>query len=148
MSATEREREPSLADAELEALRGFLYDHVENLEELAVLAAVQARRQSDPLEVAAIVRATDLPRASVEEAVQRLERAGMLTRAPAAEAAFACAERDQAFTLLLERAIAEYRQNPLTMMGLMTANAIDRVRGAARRRFGESLRGKEPKETE
>jgi hypothetical protein len=59
--------------------------------------------------------------------------------------AFTFVERDARFTQLLERAIAEYYDNPLQVLAFMTTNAIDRVRGAARRRFGESLRGVEPK---
>jgi hypothetical protein len=135
----------SAAAAELETLRRFLYEHFESLAELAVLAALRADLQTRPVELEALVHATELPSPPVEEAIARLVKAGLVSPVGDAMRAFACVERDGDFARLLERAIAEYYRNPLQMMALMTTNAIERVRGAARRTFGESLRGVEPK---
>ncbi len=145
MSAPEQTGPRSLADAELEALRRFLCEHVESLEELAVLAALRARRAAGPVELEAVVRATELPTPSVEEALARLTKAGLALQVGDAVRAFTFVERDGDYGRLLEGAIAEYARNPLQVMAFMTRNAIERVRGAARRRFGESLRGVEPK---
>jgi hypothetical protein len=145
LSAPEQKGSRSPADAKLEALRRFLRDHVESLEELAVLAALRARRAEGPVELEAVVRATELPTQSVEEALARLTTGGLVSQVGDAVRAFAFVERDGDFGRLLEGALAEYSRNPLPVMALMSANAIERVRGAARRRFGESLRGAETK---
>lgn len=142
LSATEQKGARAPAAADQEALRRFLYEHVENLEELAVVAAVRSRRPSGA-ELEQVVRTTGLPRASVEEALGRLVTTGLLVRSSGVVLTFAYAEHEHDFTVLLDRAIAEYQRNPVQVMGFMTTNAIERVRGAARRRFGESLRGSE-----
>lgn len=136
MSAPEQEGPAPLADVDLEALRRFLREHVETLEELAILAALRARSGTGPLEIEAIVRAAELPSSSVEEALARLTRGGLTVQVGDAVRAFTVVERGADFDRQLERATAEYHRNPLQVMGLMTANAIERVRGAARRTFG------------
>jgi hypothetical protein len=133
------------AGAELEALRRFLFEHVESLEELVILAALRARRQSGPVDLEALVNVTELSSLAVEEVLLRLTQAGLVSQVGDAVRAFAFVERDGDFSRLLERAIAEYHRNPLQVMTFMTTNAIERVRGAARRTFGESLRGVEQK---
>ena len=145
MSDSEHLGARSPEDAELETLRRFLLEHVESLEELAVLAALRARRQTGPVELEALVHATELPRTLVEEALARLTEAGLVLSARDALRPLAFVAREGDFTRLVERALAEYHRNPLQVMALLTTNAIERVRGAARRTFGESLRGVEVK---
>lgn len=145
MSVPDQKDARSAPGVELEALRRFLCEHVETLDELAVMAALRSRREDGAVELEVLVRATELPPQAVDEALARLTSAGLVSRAGDAVRAFTHGERDGEFERLLELAIAEYRRNPLQLMAFMTTNAIERVRGAARRTFGESLRAGEPK---
>jgi len=109
---------------------------LEQLEAILLLRESSPRRFSVP-EIAVAVR---MPEALVAPALQSLAAAGVVTAAgePGSQA-YAYREGSEA----LDRAIAilasAYAESPSLIMGLMSRNAIERVRSGASRAFAEAF---------
>lgn len=124
---------------EIDALKRFLFDYVEDLEKLAVLAWLSAQPTALGQSVEDVAGATGLPLSSTREALARLVGRGLLLRSAAEQATFSYAPQDARVAALLGRVIDEYRVSPLQVMELMTKNSIERVKTAAAQAFAESF---------
>lgn len=123
-----------------ERLRHFLRDHVsgyEELETLLLVASEEARDWTDS-EVAALLNAPIEP---IAAALESLCSAGILESLRRRHLiAYRYAPRTQMLredVLELQRAYSEER---LTVMQLMSGNALERVRTATLRRFADAFR--------
>jgi len=133
-----------LEDSELEALKKFLFEHVVDLEELQILARFRQDAGTGAFTEEEVASATGLPVGTTRDTLLRLSARGLLAPS-AAEPAVYRYVLDGAGRELLDRALSEYQNNPLQMMGLMTSNAIERVRTSAMRAFADSFRIRGPK---
>ena len=133
-----------LEDDELRALKKFLFEHVVDLEEIQILADFQRDAGKGSLTAEEVAALTGLPVATTRDALQRLNTRGLLAPTATEPAAYRYAA-DGAVRASLDRALSEYQANPLQVLGLMTANAIERVRTSAMRAFADSFRIKGPK---
>jgi DNA-binding IclR family transcriptional regulator len=124
---------------EIDALKRFLFDYVEDLEKLAVLAWLSEQPTALGQGREAVAKATGLPQPSVREALGRLVERGLVLRSEAEPAAFSYAPQDTRVATLAQRVLDEYRANPLQVMELMTKNSIERVKSAAVQTFAESF---------
>ena len=130
-----------LEDAELKQL---LLEHVEDLEELEILARFHERGATawNEIEVALM---TKFPLAGTREALRRLSSRGLLSASGSEPPAYRFSITDPAVREGLTRIITEYRSEPLKVMGMMTTNAIEKVRTAAIKTFAECFRIGGPK---
>ena len=130
---------------ELDALKRFLFEYVEDLEALAVLAWLSEQPTALGQGREAAAKATGLPPSSVREALDRLVERGLVLRSEPEPAAFSYAPQDARAAALARRLLDEYRANPRQVMELMTKNSIERVKSAAAQTFAESFATSEPK---
>jgi hypothetical protein len=128
---------------DLDQLKAFLFEQVETLEELAILACLH-ERGSEGATQAAVAQAIGFPPAVTERALEQLSTRGTIT-CSALEPAEYRFEPPDATRAMFARVFAEYHANPLSVMRLMTANAIERVRTAALRTFADAFRIGGPK---
>lgn len=133
-----------LEDAELEALKKFLFEHVVDLEELQILARLQRGAGKDAYTEEEVAAATGLPVGTTRDTLQRLCARGLLAPSATAPVVYRYV-LDGADRELLDHALSEYQTNPLQVMALMTSNAIERVRTSAMRAFADSFRIRGPK---
>jgi hypothetical protein len=127
----------------LDQLRAFLFEHVEDLEELEILAYLHARREGATLAV--IADGVRFPLSTVLPVLERLAARGTVSCSALEPAEYRFEASDADARQRFEEVFAAYRANPSVVMKLMTSNAIDRVRTAAMRRFADSFRLKGPK---
>jgi hypothetical protein len=127
----------------LDQIRAFLLEHVEDLEELEILAFLHARREGATL--AGIADGVRFPVSTVLSVLERLAAQGTVSCSALEPAEYRFETSDAVVRERFEEVFAAYRANPLVVMKLMTSNAIDRVRTAAMRRFADSFRLKGPK---
>jgi hypothetical protein len=127
----------------LDQLRAFLFEHVEDLEELEILAFLHARREGATL--AGIADGVRFPVSTVLAVLERLAAQGTVSCSALEPAEYRFETSDAVVRERFEEVFAAYRTNPSVVMKLMTSNAIDRVRTAAMRRFADSFRLKGPK---
>ena len=130
---------------EIDALKRFLFDYVEDLEKLAVLAWLSEQPTTLGQGRDAVAKATGLPPSSVREALLRLVERRLVLRTEAEPAAFSYAPQDARVAALARRVLDEYRANPRQVMELMTKNSIERVKSAAVQTFAESFATAEPR---
>src|SRR5690349_8474455 len=127
----------------LEQLRRFLFEHVEDLEELEVLACLHDRREEATLAV--IADEIRFPARTVLPVLERLAARGIVSCTALEPAQYRFEAPDAEARQRFEEVFAAYRANPSALMKLMTSNAIDRVRTAAMRTFADGFRLKGPK---
>jgi hypothetical protein len=133
-----------LEDAELEALKKFLFEHVVDLEELQILARFHRQAGKDSFTEEEMAAATGLPIGTTRDTLQGLSARGLLAPSVTAPAVYRYVV-DGEVRELLDRVLSEYEANPLQVLGLMTANSIERVRTSAMRAFADSFRIRRPK---
>ena len=131
-------------DAHLEELRRFLAEHVEELDELVVLAFLETRG-SEGAPLSAVVEAVPFTEATARAVLERLAARELVSCSALEPAEYRFAPADPATRAELERVFTTYRENPIVVMNLMTANAIERVRTAALRTFADAFRIGRPK---
>ena len=129
-----------LLDEQPERLRHFLRDHVsgyEELETLLLVASAETRDWTDS-EVAALLK---VPIEPIAAALKSLSSAGIFESLPRGHlTAYRFAPRTEMLredVLELQRAYSEER---LTVMQIMSGNALERVRTAALQRFADAFR--------
>jgi hypothetical protein len=130
--------------SEEDELKRFLLEHVEDVQELSMLAWFESRAPSSGASGNDIAEGTHFPVASTIEAAERLVRRGLLARSETDPPLYYHQENEAA-RVMLTRAIGAYRSDPVKIMQLLTANAIDRLRTAALRTFAECFRLGGPK---
>lgn len=122
-----------------EDIRLFLLEHVESYEQLDILALLrpQAERSFSADEVAG---AANIALSAAEIALSGLHHGGILEGTPdAGGPRFRYAPRNPGIDGLVDRLLRAYKENPLGIVKLMSANAIDRVRNYAIRAFANSF---------
>jgi hypothetical protein len=129
-----------LTDEQSERLRHFLRDHVSGYEELETLLLV-AREPARDWTATEVATLLNVPVESIASALESLLSAGILDRVQHRHPpAYRYAPRTDSLreeVLELQRAYSEER---LTVMQMMSANALERVRTAALRRFADAFR--------
>jgi predicted DNA-binding transcriptional regulator len=118
-----------------EEVRQLLENDVRSYEDLAVLALLH-RSAGARATIEDIAREVHLSADVAESAVERLLERGLVVRADGAAAAQEDAARAAAIGALLRA----YEEQPLDVLEVLNASAIDRVRELARRTFGADPR--------
>lgn len=126
-------------------MREFLRECVSSYEELEVLLLLA--REARDWSADELAQALRVPSDSIAAAAESLVEVGGLVdvRSVSGQERFVFAAKTdelRAQVAELDRAYAERR---LAVVQIMTANAVDRVRGAAIRRFADSFRLERPK---
>ena len=129
---------------EPKSLKELLFETVETFEELEVLVWFHDRGEGSLGRATLIAQQTVAPEEAAEAALACLATRGILSASSADAGQFLYVPSSEAREAV-DRIVREYRENPVQVMGLMTANAIDRVRTAAARTFAESFRLRQPK---
>jgi hypothetical protein len=131
-----------LSSDELEELRVFLSDHVSGFEELEVLLFfVRAPRQAWNL--ADVAGALNVSPEMVEATLRQLTTAGAPITPIAAATTAATTYRytpNVQTERLLEGLARAYDEQRLTVLQIMSSNAMDRVRSMAARRLADAFR--------
>jgi hypothetical protein len=130
---------------DLEELKGFLLEHIEDLDELEVLLWFRRRQPESWVSGAEIAAAHPFPAEATLDLLERLAARGLLEREAGAPPRYRCDPPDVSLRTLLDRMLAAYEANPLRFFQLMNANALERVRTAAIRAFAECFRMGGPK---
>lgn len=122
--------EPPIVD---DALREFLRAHLESLEQLVCLVLLHEETRAWTIEDAAARLGMRPDR--IEEALD-----GLVARSLAARASdgFRLARADE-HSVVLARLADVYGQAPIEVMKVMSAQAIERVRGGALRAFADAF---------
>jgi hypothetical protein len=127
----------------LEGLQEFLFENIESYEQLACLLALAARAGAEcRLELVAEI--LYLPPAVARSALHHLVRRRLLVESgEPGNPAFTLDRLRYDFVIDLEKL---YRSQPLVVVHLMNANALQRVRHEAAKRFSDAflIRKKEP----
>jgi hypothetical protein len=134
-----------VTDGSASALRTFLLDHVEDLEELEVLLCLYERGGDDGLRLEEVTDAVRFPPAAIVGALERLAARGHISCTAIEPALYRFEPANPDMTEAFARVAAAYRENPLEVMRLMSSIALERVRTAAIRRFADCFRIGGPK---
>lgn len=134
-----------LVDEPSSQLREFLRDFVSSYEELEVLLLLA--REARDWSAAQLAEALRAPADAIEAAAKSLVDVGGLVDASAVagERRFVFAPRSEQLRGLVAELALAYLERRLTIVQMMSANAVERVRGAAIRRFADSFRLERPK---
>ncbi len=128
-----------LTYGEVEELRTFLRDYVSSFEQLAALLLL-ARSPRRSWRSSDVSTALDLPEEIVDGALAAMsERLVLRQRSAGARPIHHYAPHAE-LEPLIERLGNAYCEHRLTIVQLMTSNAMDRVRGAAAQRVADALR--------
>lgn len=125
-------------------LKRLLFDCVESFEELHVLVWLKAREHEE-FDEQAIAEGTRIHVSVLSETLTRLAELGLVFTTETRPPRYRYAPREPAMREGFDTIIARYQTNPLEIMGVMTANAIERVRTAALSTFANSFRIRGPK---
>jgi hypothetical protein len=129
-----------LSDVPLEQLRVFLRDHVSSFEQLqALLCLAREPRARSPAEVSA---ATGVPLEQTENALDELSRGQKLVSVSAEgrRRLYAYAPAASSTPALVSQLARAYDEQLLTIVRMMSDNAVERVRSTAARRLAEAFR--------
>jgi hypothetical protein len=129
---------------ETKSLKELLFETVDTFEELEVLVWFHDRGEGSVGRATLIGQQTVAPRDEAEVALASLATRGILSASSAQPNQFLYVPSAEA-RAAIEIVVREYRENPVQVMRLMTANAIERVKTAAARTFAESFRIRQPK---
>ena len=132
-----------LESSEADKLKSFLADHVEDLEELVLLAALQARGPAGSTLVK-LVDTTRLPVETIRAHLDKLAARGLVACSVLEPAEYRF-EPPEALRQPFERVLDQYRADPMSVLMLLSANAIERVRTGALRAFADAFRLGGPK---
>jgi hypothetical protein len=132
---------PEPADAT--PLKELLFETVESIEELLVLVWFHDRGEGSDGDSEGAARDTGLSADAAEVALRSLAARGLLSSSSGSPKRFLYAP-SSALRDALHEIVLEYRANPVQVMSLMTANAIERVRTSALRTFAECFRIRGP----
>ncbi len=131
--------------ADHEELKRFLFEHFDDLEDLEIITRFHELGDDRPLNALEVAILTHFPATTTAAALERLSVRGLLAPTAMEPVSYRYVVADAGLRERLARAVLEYRAEPIKIMGLMTANAIERVRTAAVRTFAECFRIGGPK---
>ena len=130
--------------AEREELRRWLFQYCEDLGELEILARLRDVRDGEPLNEVEIATLSGLTPEMTQEALRRLSSRELLA-STGAPPRYRYAIVDPESRERVNQVIEVYRAQPVEIMSLLTANALERVRTAAVSTFAECFRFGGPK---
>ena len=117
----------------------FLCEHIESYEQLELLLIVRADRESCWTEETLGAR-LHIAASPVRAALDRLASAGLVQRqAHQGQNRYAYVCQSEAGEATIGRLAAAYRDYPIPIIKLMSANAIERLRTAALRTFSDAF---------
>jgi hypothetical protein len=119
------------------AVRAWLYEHVRTYDELETLLLLHRQRDRD-WSAAALAEALKIAPAVAAEALAEFARRG-LAAPGAAPDAFRYRPATPELELLVDHLARAYADDRLTVIELMTANAIERMRTGAMRVFADAF---------
>lgn len=119
-------------------LQRFLFEHVESYEELELVVLLRRKRERDwsVEDAAAELR---LPASSCLAGLEELEHRGLVAKGPLV-GTFRYAPCSLELAARLAQLDESYRSQRLTVVMLMSVNAIERLRIATLHRFADTLR--------
>lgn len=132
-----------LESTELEELKRFLAEHVEELEELVILGVLEPRGTGSAT-FAELADAVPLPPGTTRSVLDKLAARGIVA-CSALEPAEYRFDPPDGLREPFERALGHYRTDPMEVLMLLSSNAIERVRNAALRTFADAFRIGGPK---
>lgn len=119
-------------------LKRFLFDHVESYEELELIVLLRRQRERDWTAEEAATE-LGLPTSACSAGLEALEQRGLIVKG-----ALAQAFRYGPWSLEAAARLAQldelYRNQRLSVVMLMSVNAIERLRRATLHRFADTLR--------
>jgi hypothetical protein len=124
-------------------LKQFLFDNVQSLEELQILAWFNRKAGASTTQEE-IARDTTISSILASEALVRLRSVGVLVTESSRPGEFRYNLENPIHEMLLEL-MSLYQAEPLGVIRLMTANAIERMRASALRAFADAFRLGKPK---
>ena len=133
-------------DPVLRELAQFLFDYVENYEEIQVLACLGVGRELwwEPEDV---TRDCGVEKSATLSALERLTALGVLVmQGSDSVVRYRLHDDFQGRSYIFDRLALEYRQNRLQLMERMTHNAIERVRASALKTFADCFRIRGPRD--
>jgi predicted transcriptional regulator len=117
----------------------FLHDHVESYEQLELLLLMHANRGTD-YTAEALSSQLHIHSSLVQAAVEALQSSGFLeARRHGGETRHAYHSQSEAVEATIGRLAVAYRETPIPIIKLMSANSIDRMRTAAMRAFADAF---------
>jgi hypothetical protein len=124
-----------------ERLRSFLHDSVKNYEELDALLFL-ARNENQEFDVQAVNSALNPVAGSLEEALEELTKLGRLVEATRSSAGslYRYAPVDEATRKLVADLQTAYAERRMSVVQMLSANALERVRRAAMLRLADAFR--------
>lgn len=124
-----------------ETLRQFLHDSVKTFEELESLLFL-ARHPDQDFSAEAVTAALDATAGSIDEALEELANVGELVKVTRAGAVrvYRYAPRDESIRQRVAELEAAYRERRMTVVQMLSTNALERVRRAAMRRLADAFR--------
>lgn len=122
-------------------IQRFLLEHIASYEELEIVLLLCQRAERD-WTAAQIAEETRMPAGACSAALEALQKQGLLAEGALA-ASFRYAPGSSALAAHVVRLAAFYQQQRLAVVQMMSANAVDRLRTAAIRRFAEAFRFRE-----
>ena len=120
-------------------VQNLLRDHIESYEHLELLLLIRADRQISWAEETLCARLR-MASALVRPALEGLKLAGMVeTRVDGGVEHYAYLCQSDAVEATISRLAAAYREYPIPIIKLMSANSIERLRTAALRTFADAF---------
>jgi sugar-specific transcriptional regulator TrmB len=126
-------------------IQRFLYDFVESLEDLRVLAWFRGLERGAPRTASEVVEATGISDLIVGDVLDRLEAKYLLETTADAPVLFRYAPPTPEFSATLDAVLERYQENSMDVLRIMSANSIERVRAATLRTWDEAVRNRGPK---
>jgi hypothetical protein len=120
------------------AVRAFLREFVETYEELEVLLLLH-RRGGEAWTPLRLAEQTGHPGEAIAEALDLLALAGCVAERRSPGDPVVYRPRDAAQAAAIGELALAYERNPVPIIKLMSANAIERVRNAAIHRFADAF---------
>ncbi len=144
MGSTEESGDPELPPE----VRALLLEHVDSFEQLDLLLLLHRERDAD-WTAAELCDRLRIPRAVVDASLGLLCMRGLVRQRPARKpAAFVYAPASSGLDQAVSRLATAYSERPVSVIRLMSSNAIQRMRSGAFRAFSEAflLRGSQDDE--
>jgi hypothetical protein len=122
-----------------EDVRSFLLDHIESYAQIEILALL--RKQPDrSFSPEAAAAASNIPESAAEQALVDLHKSGVLVvTARSGRQEFRYDPRLPATDRTVERLLQAFGDNPIAIVKLMNATAMERVRTSAMRAFANAF---------
>lgn len=122
-----------------EDVRSFLLEHIASYAQLEVLTLLQKQpARSFTPEVAALE--ANIPESAAETALEELHESGVLdVTARDGRDEFRYRPREPGMDRTVERLLVAFKENPIAIVKLMNATAMERVRTSAMRAFANAF---------